>query len=182
MKKTELKKMFPYINSIELSYEIRHNNYKTEKGFISHLGKVNEHNRERAEQPDIKTMKINIEWKKSKIWGYNPYAEYRCWYVDGTFKRGTATCSGYGYDKESTVIARCFNDCANGMLYRRRNARKNIPYGVYVKGCCFPYYEGGIGTSCYYKIADFIGGRFKQVADGQTFSAFEFVNKKYKNE
>lgn len=178
MRIADLLKMFKYINKREMGYELRHNEYKTEKGFLAHLEKVNEHNRERAEQPDIKELRINIEWRKSRTWGMNPHAEYRCWYVDGTYKEGTATCSGCGYDKESSVIARVFNDCAKGMLYRRRNTRKNIPYGVYLKDCCFPYYEGGIGTSCYYRISDFIGGLFTQVADGKTFSAFLFTNKK----
>jgi hypothetical protein len=31
-----------------------------------------------------------------------------------------------------------------------------------------------IGTSCYYNVSEFIGGKFKCVASGKTFDVFEY--------
>jgi hypothetical protein len=47
------------------------------------------------------------------------------------------------------------------------------PYGF----TCSPewkHYNGGVGTSCYYNVSEFIGGKFKCVASGKTFDVFEY--------
>ena len=64
----------------------------------------------KAQKP-VKSMTISIEWKKSRMWGANPSATAKIQHQDGTYSSiGPFTCSGCGYDKESTVIAEVFNE------------------------------------------------------------------------
>ena len=88
------------------------------------------------------------------------------------------TCSGCGYDKESTVIAEIFNRFLHYKLYERRKGQ--APYGMskYKKGDWLPSYSGGVGTSCYYSISDFIGGQFKNVESGKRFDIFKYTDKR----
>ena len=168
----ELQKQFPYICKEQLKYEKSHNNYKTVAGFLRFLSKKNEENKERAERPDVERLVIKIDWRRSYMYGYNPHAEYYCTFKDGTTKHGRHTCSGCGYDKASTVVAAVFNDCCTGMLWRKRHSRKEKPYGV--RFSWRPYFEGGVGVSCYNAICQFIGkGEFKHVAWSDSFDQYE---------
>ena len=58
----------------------------------------------------VQEMTITIEWKKSSMWGFNPKARVCGQYFDGTtfFDEGFS-CSGCGYDKESTTLSKIFN-------------------------------------------------------------------------
>jgi hypothetical protein len=130
----------------------------------------------------VKSIVINIEWIKSRMWGSNPRADATIIYKDGTRRHaGPFTTSGCGYDKESTVIAKVFNDALLYKLFQVK--RKAAPYGIYYykgkqsKDGWLPTYNGGVGTSCYYDIAEFIGGKFEKIASGKTFDAFQYTNK-----
>ncbi len=109
-------------------------------------------------QKPVKEIAIEIFWKKSKTWGLNPHAEVTVLFKDNTriFQNGYFA-SGCGYDKESTVIAEIFNDFLRYKLYRKRN-RNNVPYGVNFSDYGH-YFSGGIGVSCYYEIAKYLGGK-----------------------
>jgi len=132
---------------------------------------------EGRDQRQVSKMIINIEWKKSRNWGNNPTATASVTHIDGRFTRHTATCSGCGYDKESTVIADIFNRTMLYRLHEMAKTRKVKPYGVSLPGEYSPYYHGGIGTSCYTAIAKFIGGKFKHVSSGSTFDVYELTMK-----
>lgn len=168
----ELKKQFPFLCAEQLKYEKSHNEYKTVAGFIRFLSKKNEENKERAERPDVKNIRIKLDWRKS-IYGYNPHARYWCTFVDGSEKYGEHSCSGCGYDKASTVVAAVFNECCTGMLWRKRNSKKQKPYGV--RFSWRPYFEGGVGVECYRSICAFLGkrGKFEHVAWSDTFDQYE---------
>ena len=98
------------------------------------------------------------------------------------------TCSGCGYDKESTVIAQIFNEFLKYKLYdetlrSKWMAKNNFykdedskPYGVHLPGEYTPYYDGGIGTNCYYRIAEYIGGVFEHVASGKMFDVYRYTD------
>ena len=117
--------------------------------------------------PDLKYIYISVEWTRSRTWGAIPHAEIRT--NNGIY---TGTASGCGYDKASTVVAAVFNDCCTGMLWRKRHSRKEKPYGV--RFSWRPYFEGGVGVSCYNDICKFIGkGEFKHVAWSDTFDQYE---------
>jgi hypothetical protein len=128
---------------------------------------------------DVKHVKIVVEWKKSAMWGNNPTAEIWVTYKDSTSDFFTSgSIGGCGYDKESTAIAKALNQC-NGLLkpmYLKRNKKPNTDnreifgygsgYGIK------PYFEGAVGTSCYYSIIESIKGKFEKQASGKTFDVY----------
>jgi hypothetical protein len=148
----------------------------------------------KAQKP-VKELKITIEWRKSRTWGMNPSAEAEVAFKDGTFERRNGyTASGCGYDKESTVIAEIFNSFLRYKLYEAHELKSRInaekvshPYGVYYYGTetqkpsengyiSKPSFNGGVGTSCYYDIGKFIGGKFERVASGKTFDVYKYTD------
>lgn len=183
MNKKELLKQFPYILKGEMDYLISsvRKEYKTERGFLAHLAKKNEENKYMFSMPDIIELTIDVEWRKSRWWGNCPRAEWRCWFKDGTVMSGSEYASGYGYDKLSQVVANAFNKVAKGMAWRKRNSRKKAPYGIsYVgKGAekiWNPYFMGGIGSTCYYRIAEYLGGKMEW-NEGKIWDRFVFTFK-----
>lgn len=134
--------------------------------------------REKNQKPVAK-MTISIEWKKSRTWGSNPTAEATVIHKDGSRSIGRATCSGCGYDKESTVIASLFNSFLKYKLYGElrptdRDRQEGHPYGIYLNQ--YRHYSGGIGTDCYYPISEAIGGKFERVASGKTFDVYTYTD------
>lgn len=128
-------------------------------------------------QKPVKEIDITIEWKRSRTWGNNPHAEVRVYFQDGTFEfRDGYTASGCGYDKESTVIAAIFNDFLKYKLYQELQGE--APYGMYYKrpNDDWKSYNGGVGVGCYYRIAEFIGGKFENLASGKTFDAYKYTD------
>ena len=183
MNKKELAKQFPWLTKGELNYELNNTRkeYKTERGFLAHLAKENEKNEKKFSMADISELRIDVEWKRSRTWGNCPRAEWTCWFKDGTYANGKAYASGYGYDKLSSVVADAFNEVAKGMAWRKRNSRKKAPYGIQHVGKDAdkdwpPYFEGGIGASCYRAIAEYLGGKM-QWDEGRTWDRFVFTFK-----
>ena len=140
----------------------------------------------KREQRPVKAITITIEWRKSRTWGNNPHAEARVEFKDGTFRRMDGfTASGCGYDKKSTVIANIFNAFLLYKLYGPlpsdymedlNGEQVKTPYGVHLPGEYSAYYDGGIGTNCYFNISKFIGGTFENVASGKTFDVFKYTD------
>ena len=136
--------------------------------------------------PHVDHIEINVEWKNSRTWGSNPHltawAHYSEPNADGSrvSSRFTATCSGCGYDKLSTVVADCFNHFLRCNLYeipaRKWNKEEKRPYGIsYWPETNTRHYAGGVGIECYRAIAEYIGGEFIRVARGESFEAFHFT-------
>lgn len=150
---------------------------KDRRGKAEHTAEKKAH---KGQKP-IKSIVIEIQWKRSYMWGNNPHASASIEYKDGTTQwLNGYTCSGCGYDKESTVIASIFNDLLRYKLYR--NWKKEKPYGcdLYDKkeGKYPPHFNGGVGMSCYYAISDFIGGRFENVKSGKTYDIFKYTDRR----
>lgn len=140
---------------------------------------------ERNQKP-VQSIDISIEWRKSRTWGSNPYLEAFVMFKDGSGQRLNFTCSGCGYDKESTVIAELFNAVLKYKLWAKteqeliRNDYKwkdenGAPYGVYGVDN-YRYFGGGIGTDCYFAISEYIGGKFERVASGRTYDAYKYTD------
>jgi len=143
-------------------------------------------------QRPVKCLTITIEWKKSRMWGNNPHAEAKVeyWPVKGqdTYdRRGGFTASGCGYDKESTVIAEVFNFYMKYKLWAMSvdkirggmgsGDKGPAPYGINVfENGNHRYYAGGIGTSCYGPISEFIGGKWTRLASGKTFDVYQYTD------
>jgi len=151
--------------------------------------------KDEKEQNPVKSIEISIEWSKSRMWGSNPHATARVHFRDGSFEmREGFTCSGCGYDKESTVIAEIFNTFLKYKLWHFSKKRiaggngstdeknGNAPYGIYApsKGTVYNSrgFSGGIGTNCYYAISEYIGGKLERVASGKTFDAYTYTDKR----
>jgi len=128
----------------------------------------------KKKQKPVKSIKINIEWSKAG----NPTCESWVSYEDGTGEVFKARAGGWGYCKESTVIAEIFNNCLAYKLFELHDQLIQLgekkPYGISL-GYNYPYFAGGVGTSCYYRITEFIGGTFEKVASGKTFDAFKLT-------
>lgn len=130
------------------------------------------------EQKEVKEMVIEINWKKSSVWGMNPTASAKIIYKDGTIRNSrNYTCSGCGYDKESTVVANMLNEHLNYMLWNARNDSKhvNVPYGVRFNDEYCHSFSGGVGMSCYYNIAEFLGGKLETVINGKTTTVYKLT-------
>lgn len=119
-----------------------------------------------AQAPELSFITICVEWKRSSVWGYNPTATAT---TNTEFASGHA--SGCGYDKESAAIADALNDCDSVLkvlyTYKERQleagetdesktascGRSNgsiIGYGAGYGA--IPYFEGGVGASCFWAI------------------------------
>jgi len=120
-------------------------------------------------QKPVNLITFSIEWSK----GHHPTCTAKVHYIDGTAQEITARAGGWGYCKESTVIANIFNASLKYKLYQIVDTNKK-PYGINLYNDRF-YFAGGVGTSCYYQIAEFIGGNFERVASGKTYDAFRFI-------
>ena len=168
------------------NYLIGRKEKQTNKSIEREVNRVNEV----ANAGTLIDVKINIEWKRSQMWGNNPKAE--CWYsytdAEGKYKSGyvvSGSISGCGYDKQSTVVANCLNQINEVLkpLYINKNkATEVIPssqselnrelfgygsgYGI------LPSIEGGVGVSCYNSIFDSIGYKFQTIASGKTFDSY----------
>lgn len=136
------------------------------------------------------SVKISVEWKKSKMWGSNPTAE--CWYTfkgkDGTHSLyiKSSSISGCGFDKLSTAVAECLNMIPEVLkpLYQLKeknmckNNRELFGYGSGHQ--ILPKFEEGVGVSCYPAIFDKVGYKFETVASGKTFDVFTITIKENK--
>lgn len=127
-------------------------------------------------QKPVQEIRFSIEWKKSRMWGYNPHLTAICYHKDGTQTRVESKASGCGYDKESQVIADAFNVLLKYKLYELEEKQGiQVPYGIYLNDT-YKGYSGGIGTNCYYSIGEAIGGKFEKVASGETFDAYKYTD------
>ena len=135
---------------------------------------------------DIKYISVSVEWYKSRTWGYNPTAE-----VSTNTGRTYGSASGCGYDKESASIAQAFNKnnsilkviytmqenaIKNGISPKDTtctgfNNRNTIGYGAGYN--IAPYFEGGVGTTCFISILEKAG--FKYNANhGKKYDTYNF--------
>lgn len=173
--KKSLLKEFPYISKNRMEIILKHNEYKTERGLRNHLAKVNACYENRANQKDVLRMTIKINWKRNRKYGNNdPHASYYLTYQDGTEDYSSGySCNGGGYDKESTVVLNIFNVVLSGMLWRKRNSRKEKPYGVYCEKNSFPHFGWGIGMSSVEYIVEWLGGKMKHTAWTDDFDQYD---------
>lgn len=119
-----------------------------------------------ANAPDLTFISVSVEWVRSRTWGYNPRVEVRT--NTGTYY---GTASGCGYDKESAAIADAFNKCdsilkalyqlkENGLRVGKTDESTTAGCGRSNGDICgygagygaIPYFEGGVGSSCFWSI------------------------------
>ncbi len=129
--------------------------------------------------PELNSIDISIEWKKSAMWGSNPRATARVRTLDNGYNSyESGSIGGCGYDKQSTAVAEVVNQ-SNSLLkalYTVKDANvatNNRELFGYGSGSgILPRIEGGVGVSCYPAIFEKIGFKFKTVASGKTFDVY----------
>lgn len=142
-----------------------------------------------ATAPALSYLSISVGWVRSRTWGYNPHAEAMT--NAGTF---TGTASGCGYDKESAAIAEALNQCdsvlqllytykENALAAGESDESKTASCGHsngsiigYGAGYgAIPYFEGGVGSSCFWSILKKCG--FTVTEHHSTHSDFYTIEK-----
>ena len=128
-----------------------------------------------ADAPELTFIEVTVEWVRNNYWGNNPHATVR---TNAGWFEGRA--SGCGYDKESTAIAEAFNRCPSILkaLYELKEkglaegnsdrsetsctGRNNTAVCGYGAGySSIPYFEGGVGSSCFWDILRKCGFSFE---------------------
>lgn len=115
-----------------------------------------------------KNADISVEWKKSKMWSYNPTAEIRA-----NKRVTTGTASGCGYDKESAAIASAMNSNPEIMriLYEYAENGNVFPYSVNLFAGV-PYFDGGCGMSCFQNVFEACGYKWRCVGSGRLYNCY----------
>ncbi len=171
----------PYWDIKELkSYLIKRKNKEKDADLARELEKIK--TIERA--GSFKSIVINVEWTKSRMWCSNPSAEVLVNKADGQCEfYNSGSISGCGYDKESTAIAQGLNQSNQvlKMLFAKKDKNIKISnhdlfgygsgYGV------LPNIEGGVGVSCYPRIFEKIGYNFATISSGQLFTVYQITKK-----
>lgn len=120
---------------------------------------------------------ISVDWKKSQIWGMCPKSEL----LDNKNIFYGSRITGCGYDKESTSIADVLNQYKPILkrLYQLKNNNidlKNAEIFGYGSGYGIkPYFEGGVGTSCFYRIFEKIGMKLQLISSSKTYDVYEIT-------
>ena len=173
----ELSKQFAHIQKANIASMAE--SYKTERGLVNHLQKVN--TKAKQEHGDALPIyiEIEVEWRDNRTWGWCPRATM--FWEDALHHLhrmdGSAYASGCGYDKHSTVLAECLNTFKN-LRYAVRNKNfKKSPCGIYKSNYTYCYFEGGVGAECYPRIMEWLGYDMKHVAHGKTYDKWVIIKK-----
>ena len=123
---------------------------------------------------DLVSVKIQIEWKKSKMWGYNP----TCNIVviddkDRYFNYTSGSIGGCGYDKKSTSVAEALNASPTLRKLFCEKGENVTSYGfTHQNNYSLPYLEGGVGCECYSRVFAEMGYKFESIAHGDIFDVY----------
>ena len=127
----------------------------------------------------VNSISISVEWTKSRTWGMCPKADIRVCFDDNTCDiYNSSRITGCGYDKESTAIAEALNQCNELLhaLYSLKDAninKQNRDLFGYGSGYGInPYFEGGVGVSCYPAIFKSIGLKWEGISHGKTYDVY----------
>ena len=149
--------------------------------------------KEAEEAEDLQYIVIDIDWIRNRTWGYNPKVKLHtnC----GTYY---GKASGCGYDKESAAIAEALNaspevrkalyNLAEAMLQEQgetaykysasstsANWRNSIGYGSGYS--ILPYFEGGVGASCFEIIFNKMNFTWKITGSDNRWTCYNIIKK-----
>ncbi len=142
--------------------------------------------------PALSFIDISVEWKKSRTWGAIPSVTVRT--SDGVYY---GAASRWGYDKESAAIAEALNQSpavlkvlytlkekglkrppAQGRAlnpFHPQPIREDLRSSNSICGAghdILPYFEGGVGSSCFWSILEKCGYSCRHTASGKGFDAY----------
>lgn len=143
---------------------------KAEKNIELQLAKIDEI--ENAET--FENLTIAVDWKKSQTWGSNPMATM----TDEKNRYFSERVSGCGYDKESTAIASVLNQylpLLKLLCELKNNSIDKNNHEIFGYGSGYnliPSFEGGVGTSAFYKIFETLGYKMTKISSGNNFDVY----------
>lgn len=139
-----------------------------EKNRLKYLQRLEAANN--AEKLDY--IRIDVNWKRSSMWGYNPAAEV--WTTGSFYNTGKA--SGCGYDKESAAIdhALCTSPSLTRFLVENYTKLKNF-YGVSNWGGLIQLDIRGKGVGELTRIFKAVKGWEICEMHGQTFDGYKIT-------
>lgn len=138
-----------------------------------------------AAAPVLSFLSVDVEWKRNSYWGNNPTAT--AWADGGTT---TGHASGCGYDKESAAVGEALNQspAVLRVLYEAAEAalQEGRSFETLSSGCVswrevlgygsgyniLPYFEGGVGVSCFWSILSRCGFSCRSSAGGRHFDHY----------
>lgn len=119
-----------------------------------------------AAAPTLEFIFISVDWKRSVTRGMNPSVE-----IITNTGNYYGSASGCGYDKESAAIAEALNACDSILKVIYDYKEKQLADGKTDTSCtacsgrdnrdivgygagyaAMPYFEGGVGSSCFWSI------------------------------
>ena len=125
--------------------------------------------------PDLTYIKITVEWKKSRTWGYNPTASV---WTSGSYY-GTGKASGCGYDKESASIESALIDSPSLQRFIIHNLEKlKNEYGIETRYGLAHLSIGGKGVSTLLSLFRAVKNWEITEMHGDTFDGYEIRKKK----
>lgn len=113
--------------------------------------------------PDVESIEIYVEWKRSSVWGLNPSVEITLRLSDNTTEIYRGSASGCGYDKGSAAVSSALKNSVEIMkLLLRRQSQLDDEgeltpdkdgYCHFPCGCGYdriiPGFESGVGIECH---------------------------------
>ena len=141
--------------------------------------------RSAAAAPALSAVSISVKWKRNSYWGNNPTATART--DDGIFE---GHAYGYGYDKESAAVGEALNKSPAVVRVLYQAAEQALENGESFKtlssGCVswgdvlgygsgyaiLPYFEGGVGVSCFWSILQKCGFVCRRSGSGRRFDTY----------
>ena len=126
-----------------------------------------------------KEIQINVEWKHSRTWGYNPTAE-----VWANVYSKSSSISGCGYDKRSAATAEAFN---KNEVFKKillicaynDHKNKNKTYGYYWSVFSGIYFEGGVGFESHDHILINAGYKNVNRSGGKAWDSYTYILNKF---
>ena len=133
-----------------------------------------------AAEREINKISITVEWKNNKMWGANPTATAIVYFKNGTVNEYCShSIGGNGYDRESAAVGEALNQCDEllNLMYEIMDSdgdevENNSVLGYGSGYGVLPYFEGGVGIDCFYKILSKLGYTMRKVASGKMFDVY----------
>lgn len=157
--------------------------YKTEAGFRNAMQK--KFAKDMAKIDEIETSgypesaTITIQFSRS----HQASAVLRYRTTQGFYKTiESGSTHGWGYDKESTAMADCFNESPEflKLLMDARAKKKDMHYGIRLNigKPWLPYWDGGVGASSFNQGFRDMGYEVRDIPAGEHVSIYEYTLKK----
>lgn len=131
-----------------------------------------------SEKP--KYLDFRIDWKKSKVYGYNPKGKL----TTGDNRYSDNSVSGCGYDKLSACLANLLNydKGIKKALIEKILTSDKIPFGVNDRQGQLPLIEDGTGESTIRTILNWLGYKLEDKHNTDIYDYYFYVPRETESE